>query len=714
MTDIQELLSFGNGLFNILFWTPTPKTHQTELALQLQTSAPPPPKKPHEQWPLSTLSKLQSFKLSYTTSRSTYVSQTLSSHQTQLQIISRIYTPSTFQTTLTKTLIQKLLLRQLSGLIQLLAKVETMENQINPFRVRPNTPYPYLVTKILKEWFDSCGGDVDLVDGDVGEVASRTGLTESQVLKWFHKQKWKSKKERESSWNGSDSESSSSVSIKKQTKRRKFSDTIESTSRLQLDFSEFGTVLSTASNESSSSLVCYSPIQFGQVDLIGSTWNLDDNSNAVLSMNDHDLNTQLQFPTNEFTWPDFTQTFDLAGPEIRTPMLFESVDDSFTLLESNEVSPNPSTTVSGLNLDEFLRQLLASNATFNGYDDYDSGFFQSPFNIAPSRGFVEHYRCYSISMMPGNERQDINYGGKIILPQSALAKLAGLNIVYPMLFQLSNMNQTRKTHAGVLEFVAEEGKVYIPQWMMQTLLLEEGALIRITNASLPLGTFVKIQPQSVDFLDISDPKAVLENALRNFTTLTKDDIITIKYNEKFYDILVMECKPVGKDGGISVIETDLEVDFAAPLGYVEEPRRSAAGAAKVGSSKPNSIAGSLGSIDQHLVDKTPAQFQAFKGAGSKLNGKGASSYQPATPTPAVPQAPAVLQLPENKLFFGYPVVPLKSKQDERESKETKPTFTGAGQTLRSARQNNANNNSSGSSSKASSSKPSPSGTVLDK
>ena len=42
-----------------------------------------------------------------------------------------------------------------------------------------------------------------------------------------------------------------------------------------------------------------------------------------------------------------------------------------------------------------------------------------------------------------------------------------LNIVYPMLFKLSNKKTSRTTHCGVLEFVADEGKIYIPYWMMQ-------------------------------------------------------------------------------------------------------------------------------------------------------------------------------------------------------------------------------------------------------
>jgi ubiquitin fusion degradation protein 1 len=111
--------------------------------------------------------------------------------------------------------------------------------------------------------------------------------------------------------------------------------------------------------------------------------------------------------------------------------------------------------------------------------------------------------------------------------------------------------------------------------MLTTLKANSSDIITISNKSLPLGKFVKIQPQSVSFLDITDPKAVygvsifmainvltkfsLENALRHFSTLTRGDIITIRYNQKLYDILVLEVKPGSE--GISIVETDLEVIF---------------------------------------------------------------------------------------------------------------------------------------------------------
>ena len=126
------------------------------------------------------------------------------------------------------------------------------------------------------------------------------------------------------------------------------------------------------------------------------------------------------------------------------------------------------------------------------------------------------------------------------------------------------------THCGVLEFTAEEGSCYIPFWMMQNLLIEEGTVITVANVSLPKATFVKLQPQHVDFLEISNPRAVLEHALRNFSCVTKGDVIQIPYNNKNYHF---ELKEVLPQNAACIIETDCDVDFDAPVGY-KEPERA--------------------------------------------------------------------------------------------------------------------------------------------
>lgn len=84
---------------------------------------------------------------------------------------------------------------------------------------------------------------------------------------------------------------------------------------------------------------------------------------------------------------------------------------------------------------------------------------------ATARRFDEYYRCYPVAMLPGPERENVNHGGKVIMPPSALDKLTRLHITYPMLFELHNGAKERMSHAGVLEFIAEEGKAYLPFWV---------------------------------------------------------------------------------------------------------------------------------------------------------------------------------------------------------------------------------------------------------
>ena len=129
-----------------------------------------------------------------------------------------------------------------------------------------------------------------------------------------------------------------------------------------------------------------------------------------------------------------------------------------------------------------------------------------------------------------------------------------------MLFELQNEQNNTVSHAGVLEFTAPEGKIYLPDWLMKQLQAEPGQIIKVLSTTLPLGTFLKIEPQSTNFLEISDPKAVLENALRQYSALTQGDIISFEYNSTVYDLRCLEVKPASsKNKGISVIETDLSV-----------------------------------------------------------------------------------------------------------------------------------------------------------
>jgi ubiquitin fusion degradation protein 1 len=115
--------------------------------------------------------------------------------------------------------------------------------------------------------------------------------------------------------------------------------------------------------------------------------------------------------------------------------------------------------------------LLTQQQAFQGgyFEDEDPmamyNMLQRGGRGATMKRFDEYYRCYPTVMLPGPDRDHLNFGGKIILPPSALEKLTRLHITYPMLFELYNGQAEKTTHAGVLEFVAEEGKVYLPNWV---------------------------------------------------------------------------------------------------------------------------------------------------------------------------------------------------------------------------------------------------------
>ncbi|KAJ8526464.1 hypothetical protein K7X08_028941 [Anisodus acutangulus] len=242
-----------------------------------------------------------------------------------------------------------------------------------------------------------------------------------------------------------------------------------------------------------------------------------------------------------------------------------------------------------------------NNQFFDGYGYHGTSFEQT-------------YRCYPASFI---DKPQIENGDKIIMPPSALDRLASLHIDYPMLFELRNAATERVSHCGVLEFIAEEGMIYMPYWMMENLLLQEGDIVRVKNVTLPKGKYVKLQPHTKDFLDISNPKAILETTLRNFSCLTTGDSIMVAYNNKKNYIDIVETKP---SNAISIIETDCEVDFAAPLDY-KEPERPVP-----------SLPSKIPAEGQDGATEAEPKFNPFTGSARRLDGKPLQQQPPPVST----------------------------------------------------------------------------------
>ncbi|KAH6766142.1 hypothetical protein C2S52_017125 [Perilla frutescens var. hirtella] len=143
-------------------------------------------------------------------------------------------------------------------------------------------------------------------------------------------------------------------------------------------------------------------------------------------------------------------------------------------------------------------------------------------------------------------KEELEKGDKIIniMPPSALDRLDYFEIEYPMLFHLCNPSS---------------GK------MMESMVVEQSGVVIVKNASLPKGTYVKLQPHTKDLLDVSNPRAILETTLRNYSCLTRSGTIVIDYNKKKFYIDILQTPP--QQFGLSDQEPESKVmEFSAFTG----------------------------------------------------------------------------------------------------------------------------------------------------
>jgi len=132
----------------------------------------------------------------------------------------------------------------------------------------------------------------------------------------------------------------------------------------------------------------------------------------------------------------------------------------------------------------------------------------------------------------------------------------------PLTFQVRNPANRLLTHGGVKEFSAEEGKIQLPTWMMETLSLSEGDQVMVKYAPLQKGTWAKIRPLSADFLQVTDIRALLEAVLRShYTTLTRGEMLKVHHGRQEFAFVVEDLLPAPGEA-VCITDTDLEVEFA--------------------------------------------------------------------------------------------------------------------------------------------------------
>jgi ubiquitin fusion degradation protein 1 len=211
-------------------------------------------------------------------------------------------------------------------------------------------------------------------------------------------------------------------------------------------------------------------------------------------------------------------------------------------------------------------------------------------------------------------RDDLDEGNKILLPPAILQQLSNYKMPYPMIFSIQNDLIGSSTNVGVLEFTSDHGTCILPSWMFEVLNLEEGAPVNLQLlTNVPKGKYVRLQPHKTEFIDLPDPRAILERQLANFTCLTEGDTISIKVIDKFYQFNLLSVEPKTSHNCICVIEADIEVDFAQPLDYEETSKLPQM-------KKEASI-----KLSEEEARKTAKIKTPFQGKAVKINGQ---AYDP--------------------------------------------------------------------------------------
>eukprot|EP00277_Geminigera_cryophila_P012386 CAMPEP_0179446482 /NCGR_PEP_ID=MMETSP0799-20121207/29905_1 /TAXON_ID=46947 /ORGANISM="Geminigera cryophila, Strain CCMP2564" /LENGTH=426 /DNA_ID=CAMNT_0021235523 /DNA_START=135 /DNA_END=1415 /DNA_ORIENTATION=+ len=204
--------------------------------------------------------------------------------------------------------------------------------------------------------------------------------------------------------------------------------------------------------------------------------------------------------------------------------------------------------------------------------------------------FCEVFRAVSLT-----DRPELSEGDRVTLPVSALNGLqfkGAMDLKGLLTFELTTP-QGGKTHAGVIEFVADEGTIGLPRKVQASLgaiteaddTVEGGFATRVTVRfkRLPPGTFVRLQPHSAEFscsvqrmggssIPTYDAvrgkwvlpglEGVLHEALQPLCCLSVGDLVAVPHGGHSYDMIVLQVEPAEPSLAVTLIDTDIQVEIA--------------------------------------------------------------------------------------------------------------------------------------------------------
>ena len=181
--------------------------------------------------------------------------------------------------------------------------------------------------------------------------------------------------------------------------------------------------------------------------------------------------------------------------------------------------------------------------------------------MTENKQFDREYLCYSFSTMntikPESVFQQKADSNQIILPVDAMKRLVDAEIPSPYQFRI--YTAARELYVGVIQFTANDKLIYVPDWMIDFLGIEDGGRINIVSVTVPKATRVRFEV-SDEFLKTSNPKVVVEVKLRPHMNLRLDQVIRFDYAKRKFKMRVVELEPAAV---CSIVDADVELEMCS-------------------------------------------------------------------------------------------------------------------------------------------------------
>jgi hypothetical protein len=164
---------------------------------------------------------------------------------------------------------------------------------------------------------------------------------------------------------------------------------------------------------------------------------------------------------------------------------------------------------------------------------------------------------YSVGLAP-ELIERLEHGNKILLPPEVLAEVINLEYQGQMIFRLTDEASQKQIYVGVLEFNAPKDTIVLPFHLMQDLEATEEDIVIVELVTLPKARSITFKANTYGFYNLANPKAILENELRYYVSLTTGQNIPISHVGTNYVLTVTKSEP---GPAVDILDTDVSVDF---------------------------------------------------------------------------------------------------------------------------------------------------------